>query len=104
MRKVITFSVFLIFVSLNVLAQKNSLKDSIAITKLWDKAPHNAFPDLFKHKKFFYVAFRESTSHVGNENDGKVRVLRSRNLKEWETVTQFHLPGIDIREARLSAT
>lgn len=78
-------------------------KDSIIVTKVWDKAPHNAFPDLFEYKKYFYATFRESTSHVGNENDGKVRVVRSKDLKNWETMHLFQLPGIDIREARLSA-
>ncbi|MBX2925076.1 MAG: hypothetical protein KF746_22940 [Chitinophagaceae bacterium] len=103
MKKICFYFLFLLLAFLHVNAKHDSRKDSIIITKVWDKAPHNAFPDLFQHKKYFYATFRESTSHVGNENDGKVRVVRSKDLKKWETVTQFHLPGIDIREARLSA-
>ncbi|MBX3256415.1 MAG: hypothetical protein KF862_19925 [Chitinophagaceae bacterium] len=103
MKKICFYFLFLLLAFLHANAKHDSKKDSIIITKVWDKAPHNAFPDLFRHKKYFYATFRESTSHVGNENDGKVRVVRSKDLKKWETITQLHLPGIDIREARLSA-
>ncbi len=103
MKKTIVLCFNIFFLSLYISARTISPKDTIIVTKVWDMAPHNAFPDLFKHRRYFYATFRESTSHVGNENDGKVRVVRSRDLKKWETITQFHLPGIDIREARLSA-
>lgn len=100
MKKIFAFCMALCLLHTYARAGKN--KDSIIVTKVWDKAPHNAFPDLFQHNKYFYATFRESTSHVGNENDGKVRVVRSKDLKKWETVTVFQLPGIDVREARLS--
>lgn len=103
MKKMYAFSLCMMLLSLHAAAGAVFVKDSMIVTKVWDKAPHNAFPDLFQHKKYFYITFRESTSHVGNENDGKVRVMRSKDLKKWETVNLFELPGIDIREARLSA-
>ncbi len=103
MKKISFYFIFLMLASLHAGATHTGRKDSIIVSKIWDKAPHNAFPDLFQHKKYFYATFRESTSHVGNENDGKVRLVRSKDLKSWETITQFQLPGIDIREARLSA-
>lgn len=103
MKKNLAFGFCMMLFSLHAAARTAFDKDSIIVTKVWDKAPHNAFPDLFRFKKYFYATFRESTSHVGNENDGKVRVIRSKDLKNWETITLFQLPGIDIREARLSA-
>lgn len=104
MKKIIACSVLLLFASLHLLAGQVPPKDSIIVTKLWDKAPHNAFPDLFKFKKYFYITFREASHHVSNENDGKVRIMRSKDLKKWETVTLLQLPDTDIREARLSET
>lgn len=101
MKKQLAFFLLCALIQLPALARE--LKDSVIVTKIWDKAPHNAFPDLFRHQQYFYATFRESTSHVGNENDGKVRLVRSKDLKKWETVTLFELPGIDVREARLSA-
>jgi hypothetical protein len=76
--------------------------DSIRITKVWDKEKHNAFPDMVQFKDYFYITFREGGNHVGNENNGRVRVIRSKNKKEWESVALFDLDEEDVREARLS--
>ena len=76
--------------------------DSITITKVWDKEKHNAFPDLVQFKDYFYITFREGANHVGNENNGKVRIVRSKNRKDWETVALFDMDAEDVREARLS--
>ena len=75
---------------------------AIKVEKIWDRSNHNAFPDLYKFKAYYYVTFREGTSHVNNQNDGTVRLMRSKDMKNWETVTVFKLNGKDVREARLS--
>lgn len=76
--------------------------DSIRVTRVWDKEPHNAFPDLVQFKDYFYITFREGANHVGNENNGKVRIVRSKNRKDWESVALFDMDAEDVREARLS--
>ncbi|CAG5002358.1 hypothetical protein DYBT9275_02874 [Dyadobacter sp. CECT 9275] len=76
--------------------------DSISITRVWDKEQHNAFPDLIQFKDYFYITFREGANHVGNENNGKVRIIRSKNRKDWESVALFDMDAEDVREARLS--
>ena len=76
--------------------------DSIRITTIWDKEKHNGFPDLIKFKSYFYCTFREGTNHVGNENNGKVRIVRSKNRVDWESVGLFEMDEEDVREARLS--
>lgn len=83
-------------------AHANNIGDSVIITKIWDKANHNSFPDLVRYKNHYYITFREGTNHVGNQNDGTVRVMRSKDMKNWESLTVFKLDGIDVREARLS--
>lgn len=97
MKKLICHILLLIFS-----AQLLNAQDDIVIKKIWDQSNHNSFPDLFKYRKYYYITFREGTSHVGNENDGTVRVMRSKDMNNWETVTIFRLDGIDVREARLS--
>ncbi len=82
----------------------NKNEDSLKVYKIWDLARHNAFPDLIRHNNFFYCTFREGDSHVDNLNNGKVRVVRSKNAKNWETVALFEMDGVDVREARLSVT
>jgi hypothetical protein len=76
--------------------------DSITVTRVWDKENHNAFPDLVRFKGYFYITFREGANHVGNENNGKVRIVRSKNRKDWESVALFDMDAEDVREARLS--
>ena len=76
--------------------------DSIRITTIWDKEKHNGFPDLIKFKNYFYCTFREGTNHVGNENNGRVRIVRSKNRSDWESVALFDMDAEDVREARLS--
>lgn len=72
------------------------------VEKIWDGAKHNAFPDLIYTKGYYYCTFREGNSHVDNSNDGQVRVIRSKDLKTWNTVAVFQCDTADVREARLS--
>ena len=91
----VIYSLILLLITATVSAQ-------VQISKIWDKSNHNSFPDLLKYKKYYYITFREGTNHVGNENDGTVRVMRSKDMQNWETVGIFKLDGMDVREARLS--
>ncbi|MFC5409293.1 hypothetical protein ACFPMF_08255 [Larkinella bovis] len=76
--------------------------DEISVTKIWDKSPHDAFPDLIKFKNYYYCTVREASDHVSNKSDGKVRVIRSKDGKQWESVNLFESDTEDVREARLS--
>lgn len=78
-------------------------QEQVKVTKIWDKAKHNAFPDLHFSNGYYYVALREGTSHVDNNNDGIVRIIRSKDLDNWETVHEYQMDGVDVREARLSS-
>lgn len=101
--KKITKLITIIF-SLGVLIA-HSGTDPIPVTKIWDKASHNGFPDLLLFKNEFFCTLREADSHVSNLNSGKVRVIKSRDGNSWDSVVLFDLgEGIDMREARLSVT
>jgi hypothetical protein len=76
----------------------------VNVTKVWDKAPHNAFTDLARFRDQWYLAFREGKSHgvVGN---GQVRVLRSRDGRQWQSVAVLKYdPKWDMRDAKLNVT
>jgi len=75
----------------------------ILVTRIWDKAPHNAFPDLIRFKSHFYAAIREGNDHMPDKS-GQVRLLRSKDGDSWEDIGLLQMEGYDVREARLSIT
>lgn len=74
----------------------------VSVTKIWDRAPHNAFTDLIRWNNHFYCVFREGRGHVST--DGKVRVLESENADAWESAALIALDGYDLRDAHVSIT
>lgn len=82
--------------------QSNKVEE-IEVTKIWDKGPHNAFTDLIRFKNNFYCTFREATEHVKGW-DGKARILKSSDGKNWESIALLEMPGQDVRDPKLSIT
>jgi hypothetical protein len=74
----------------------------VSVVKIWDQAPHNAFTDLIRWRQAWYCTFREAEGHVGG--DGKLRVLRSEDGRQWESVALLAEEGIDLRDPKLSIT
>src|SRR5690606_19458539 len=64
---------------------------------------YSAFTDLIYFKNHFYCSFRVGSSHVGGE-DGKIRILRSKDGSNWETFAYLQKEGIDLRDPKLSIT
>jgi hypothetical protein len=73
-----------------------------SVKMIWDGAPHNAFTDLVRWRDQFYCAFREGEGHAGDL--GKLRILRSGDGSDWESVGLISLDGYDLRDAALSIT
>jgi len=69
-------------------------------SSIWQEAPHNAFPDLISFKGHLFCAFREAKNHAGS--NGKIRILRSEEGAEWETVALLEKEGIDLRDPRFA--
>src|SRR5690606_12883059 len=63
-----------------------------SVSKIWDGAGHSAFTDLIRFNDAFYCVFREASGHFGE--GGKVRVIRSSDGVEWETIKVFELDPI----------
>lgn len=75
----------------------------ISVKKIWSYAKHNALTDLIRFHHSWYCVFRESTKHVYGEN-GKIRLIKSNDGKNWDSIALFEQPGIDLRDPKLSIT
>jgi hypothetical protein len=76
---------------------------NIQVNRIWAEAPHSAFTGLIRFKDKFYCTFRESSAHVRG-SDGKIRVLRSGDGKNWQSIALLAKPAIDLRDPMLSVT
>ncbi len=74
----------------------------IYIKKIWDKAPHNAFTDLTRFKNAWWCVFREAQSHLSF--DGALRVISSKDGKEWRSAALLSSEIGDLRDAKISVT
>ncbi|MBN1108187.1 MAG: hypothetical protein JXA55_05430 [Bacteroidales bacterium] len=76
----------------------------VAVLKIWDKAPHNAFTDLIRYRNWFYCSFREAPGHVPRDEagNGKIRILRSRDGIVWESAALLSSGKYDLRDPKLS--
>lgn len=72
------------------------LKTSIVV----DDGRHNGFPDLIHWRGYFYLAFRSARTHI--DKNSSIRLLRSRDSKDWEPVTEFHLTHEDLRDPKFA--
>jgi len=70
--------------------------------RIWDLAPHNAFTDVLHFGDWWYCAFREGQGHVCD--DGKLRLIRSRDGEKWTSAALMAWQGGDVRDAKLSVT
>lgn len=85
----------------NLLYAQNSEKKSV--TKIWDQAEHSAFTDLIRFNNAFYCSFREGSGHIPG-TDGTVRIIKSKDGKNWESVAHLTKKGVDLRDPKLSIT
>jgi hypothetical protein len=74
----------------------------VAVQKVWDEAPHNAFTDLACHDGTWALVFREGAQHVSP--DGALRVLTSQDGRQWKSAARITMPKADLRDAKISRT
>jgi hypothetical protein len=67
---------------------------------IWNKGNHNAFTDLIRFKGKWYCAFREAEAHVSATAD--IRILSSKNGRDWEPASVIEMKGHDLRDPKLS--
>ena len=86
-------------------AQKT--EETTEIKRIWDRANHNAFTDITFFKGKLYVVFREGDGHIPNEDNtgnGTIRILSSSDGEFWESAGTVELPGIDLRDPKITVT
>lgn len=94
---------FMIFFSLTA-AQAQQI--SYSVERIWgDGTKHCAFTSIEKFNGAYYCTFREAESHIfdsqGNA-EGKIRILRSEDGRNWEPLPLIGKQGIDLRDPKLS--
>ncbi|RRA98023.1 hypothetical protein [Larkinella rosea] len=104
MKKLLLLLTLTVCRSASILAQDGSFPEYVKVTKIWDQPPHSAFTDLVLFNNAFYCTFREGFSHVDTTNSGKVRVLKSKDGKDWTSVALLAIPKIDLRDPKLTIT
>ena len=75
----------------------------ISVERIWDRAAHSAFTDLVRFRDALYCTFREGSGHIPGMN-GTIRVIRSRDGMNWESVALLEEPHVDLRDPKLSVT
>lgn len=85
-----------------LLAAEPSQYELVETTKIWDGGKHNAFTDLARWEGHFYCVFREGDGHIAG--DGGVRVLRSKDGKDWESAALILEDGVDLRDPKIVTT
>ncbi len=73
------------------------------VRKIYDTDEYSAFTDLIRFDEYFYCSFRVGSDHAGGK-DGKVRIIRSVDGKNWENAALLEKEGIDLRDPKLSVT
>lgn len=80
----------------------------LSVERVWGQTPHSAFGDLLLHQGRWYCVFREGVRHVAGgdllKDDGKIRVLASKDAKAWESLALVEEQGTDLRDPHLSVT
>lgn len=102
MKRLICF-IFLTCFSLTLFSQNINVE----VKQIWANDKYNAFTSLVKFKDAYYCSFREGESHVfdaSGKAEGKVRILKSKDGENWESVAVFGKDKYDLRDPKLSVT
>ena len=76
----------------------------VPAARIWDAAPHCAFPDLARFRGLFLCCFREAQDHMTRGGPGRVRVIASEDGGSWSSVALLAEDGVDLRDPKLSVT
>ena len=75
----------------------------VSVTQIWDQGRYQSFTDLTRFQGRWYCTFRDSDSHIWGE-DGKIRVIMSRDAHHWDSVAYFAEEGRDLRDPKICVT
>jgi len=70
----------------------------VSIRRLFHNGEHNAFTDLCRFQKRYYLAFRSCPEGHGVHPTSSIIVLSSRDGKSWKQVHRFRVAKRDVRD------
>jgi hypothetical protein len=78
----------------------------VSIERIWDRPGHSAFTDVLAFGDYLYCTFREGSGHVPGADgvNGLIRVIRSRDRQNWESVALLEERHVDLRDPKISIT
>ena len=100
MRNIFVLSTAALMVVMTSSSLQASKPEIVSVVKIWDHGEHNAFTDLIRFRDSWWCTFREAKDH--GRSIGKVRVIVSRDGKEWVSAALVAQAGIDLRDPKLS--
>ena len=104
MQKLLILAMFASVLSEPALAEETTeQKLVVSVERIWDRAAHSAFTDLIRFRGHLYCVFREGTGHIPGQN-GVIRVLRSGDGMNWESLALLEERHVDLRDPKLSIT
>jgi len=72
--------------------------------EIWDavnEEGHNFNTDLLLWNDYFYLIHQHSSTHFF-DNDSKLVLLRSKNCKQWEKISEIKFEDIEFRDPKLA--
>lgn len=103
MNKLLLLSISLLLIRCGSTKPAASMDFKPEVKRIWATSPHSAFTSLARFNNAFYVTFREADKHVGGI-DGKIRVIKSADGNQWESVALLEKATIDLRDPQISIT
>jgi hypothetical protein len=89
-------------------ASLGAAPELVDVRRIWSGAKHNAFGDLIRFQGEWFAVCRESVLHVPlgttHEDDGKIRVITSKDGLNWTSAALLAEQGIDLRDPHISIT
>jgi len=85
-------------------AEPKLAPSEVSLRKIFDDGSYNCFTDLTRFNGSYYCTFRSAISHGDPSSGvvGNIVVIRSEDLTTWQEVARFTLPGVDLRDPKLT--
>jgi hypothetical protein len=92
-----------LFVSVATGQETIEQKCVISVERIWDRSAHCAFTGLALYRGQLYCTFREASAHIPGLN-GVVRIIRSGDGMNWQSVGLLEEPHVDLRDPKICVT
>lgn len=87
-------------------AQTSKPEAELSVKKIFDDGRYNCFTDLVRFNGAYYCTFRSAISHGDPSSGviGKIAVIQSTDLNQWNEVARFEIAGVDLRDPKLTVS